>query len=157
MPGQHNKKRCAGMAERISILNGPDSNRRGRREPEICGYDTLDDVADRCQALAKELGLEASWFQSNHEGALIDRIHDGCDGAAGIVINPAAFAHTSVALLDALKIFPGPVLEVQVSNIHQREDFRHRSYVSFRAEGVIAGFGVHGYELAVRHMAELLR
>lgn len=156
-PGQHNKKRRTGMAERISILNGPNLNLLGRREPDIYGYDTLDDVAGRCRALAKESGLEASWFQSNHEGALIDRIHDDCDGAAGIVINPAAFTHTSVALLDALKIFPGPVLEVHISNIHQREDFRHRSYVSFRAEGVIAGFGVHGYELAVRHMAELLR
>ncbi len=145
------------MAERISILNGPNLNLLGRREPDIYGYDTLDDVAGRCRVLAKESGLEASWFQSNHEGALIDRIHDDCDGAAGIVINPAAFTHTSVALLDALKIFPGPVLEVHISNIHQREDFRHRSYVSFRAEGVIAGFGVHGYELAVRHMAELLR
>jgi len=156
-PGQHNKKRHAGMAKRISILNGPNLNLLGQREPDIYGHETLDDLAARCQALAMELGLEASWFQSNFEGALIDQIHRDCDGSDGIVINPAAFTHTSVVLLDALKIFPGPVLEVHISNIHQREDFRHQSYVSLRAEGVIAGFGVHGYELAVRHMAELLR
>ncbi|MCZ4260341.1 type II 3-dehydroquinate dehydratase [Limimaricola sp. G21655-S1] len=144
------------MAARICILNGPNLNLLGKRQPEIYGHDTLEDVGRACAALAAELGLETEMFQSNHEGEIIDRIHRAREDAAGIIINPAAYTHTSVAILDALNAFEGPVLEVHISNVHKRESFRHHSYVSLRAEGVIAGFGVQGYELALRRMARLL-
>ncbi len=144
------------MARTIHILNGPNLNLLGKREPEIYGADTLEDVARRCAALGKELGLETALYQSNHEGEIVEMIHRAREAAAGIIINPAAYTHTSVAILDALNTFEGPVLEVHISNVHKRESFRHRSYVSLRAEGVIAGFGVQGYELALRRMAALL-
>ncbi|PQO23139.1 type II 3-dehydroquinate dehydratase [Rhodobacteraceae bacterium WD3A24] len=140
----------------IEILNGPNLNLLGRRQPEIYGNATLDDVARDCAAVAAERGLETRLRQSNHEGELIDWIHAAREGASGIVINPAAFTHTSVALLDALNTFEGPVVEVHISNIHKRESFRHHSYVSLRADGVIAGCGVGGYVLAIRHVASLL-
>ncbi|WP_146344502.1 type II 3-dehydroquinate dehydratase [Falsiphaeobacter marinintestinus] len=144
------------MSKTIHILNGPNLNLLGRRQPEIYGHDTLDDVAARCAALGSELGLATQLFQSNHEGEIVDMIHRARDEAAGIIINPAAYTHTSVAILDALHTFEGPVLEVHISNVHQREGFRHHSYVSLRADGVIAGFGTQGYELALRRMATLL-
>lgn len=144
------------MAARICILNGPNLNLLGKRQPEIYGHDTLEDVGRDCAALAAELGLEMEMFQSNHEGEIIDRIHRAREDAAGIIINPAAYTHTSVAILDALSAFDGPVLEVHISNVHKRESFRHHSYVSLRADGVIAGFGVQGYTLALRRMATLL-
>jgi 3-dehydroquinate dehydratase-2 len=144
------------MAPMIHILNGPNLNLLGKREPEIYGSETLEDVARNCADLARDLGLRADLFQSNHEGEIVDMIHTARDLAAGIIINPAAYTHTSVAILDALKTFDGPVLEVHISNVHQRESFRHHSYVSLRADGVIAGFGVQGYDLALRRMAALL-
>lgn len=144
------------MTTKIYILNGPNLNLLGKRQPEIYGHDTLEDVARTCAALADDLGLETELFQSNHEGEIIDTIHRARENAAGIIINPAAYTHTSVAILDALNAFEGPVLEVHISNVHKRESFRHHSYVSLRAEGVIAGFGVQGYELALRRMAVLL-
>ncbi|WPY93126.1 type II 3-dehydroquinate dehydratase [Limimaricola variabilis] len=144
------------MNRRIYILNGPNLNLLGKRQPEIYGHDTLADVERDCAALGAELGLETALFQSNHEGGIIDRIHEARDQAAGIIINPAAYTHTSVAILDALNAFDGPVLEVHISNVHKRESFRHHSYVSLRADGVIAGFGVQGYTLALRRMATLL-
>lgn len=144
------------MARMIHILNGPNLNLLGRREPEIYGAETLEDVAQSCAALGRELGLETALFQSNHEGEIVEMIHRAREAAAGIIINPAAFTHTSVAILDALNAYDGPVLEVHISNVHKRESFRHHSYVSRRAEGVIAGFGVQGYDLALRRMAVLL-
>lgn len=144
------------MAPKIQILNGPNLNLLGKRQPEIYGHETLDDVARACAALAGTLGLGTELKQTNHEGELVDWVHAARDDAAGIVINPAAFTHTSVALLDALHTFEGPVLEVHISNVHKRESFRHHSYVSLRAEGVIAGFGTQGYLLALRRMATLL-
>ena len=144
------------MAKPIYILNGPNLNLLGKRQPEIYGHDTLEDVARTCAALAQDLGHVTELFQSNHEGEIIDTIHRARDLAAGIIINPAAYTHTSVAILDALNAFDGPVLEVHISNVHKRESFRHHSYVSLRADGVIAGFGVQGYELALRRMAVLL-
>ncbi len=144
------------MTKTIHILNGPNLNLLGRRQPEIYGHDTLDDVAARCAALGSELGLATQLFQSNHEGEIVDMIQRARDEAAGIIINPAAYTHTSVAILDALHTFEGLVLEVHISNVHQREGFRHHSYVSLRADGVIAGFGTQGYELALRRMATLL-
>ncbi len=144
------------MTRTVTILNGPNLNLLGKREPKIYGPDTLEDVAASCAALGKDLGIRTTLLQSNHEGQLIDWIHAARDTADGIIINPAAFTHTSVAILDALNTFDGPVLEVHISNVHQRESFRHHSYVSARANGVIAGFGVQGYELALRRMATLL-
>lgn len=144
------------MPKLIYILNGPNLNLLGKREPEIYGRETLADVEARCREVAGEFGLAVTLMQSNAEAQLIDWIHAARDKAAGIVINPAAFTHTSVAILDALNTFAGPVIEVHISNIHKREAFRHRSYVSLRADGVIAGCGIEGYALAVRRMASLV-
>lgn len=140
----------------VYVLNGPNLNLLGQRQPEIYGSTTLADVERDCKALGAELGLEIDFFQSNHEGALIDKIHEARLRAQAIVINPAAFTHTSVAILDALNTFDGPVLEVHISNVHKRESFRHHSYVSLRAEGVIAGFGVNGYLLALQQAAKMV-
>jgi len=144
------------MAKTIFVLNGPNLNLLGKRQPEIYGHDTLDDVRAQCEAAGAPDGIEIELKQSNHEGQIIDWIHEARDRAAGIIINPGAFTHTSVAILDALNAFDGPVLEVHISNVHKRESFRHHSYVSLRAEGVMAGFGVQGYSLAVLRMATLL-
>lgn len=144
------------MAKTIHILNGPNLNLLGKRQPEIYGADTLADVEAACAALGAELGLATALFQSNHEGEIVEMIHRARDEAAGIIINPAAYTHTSVAILDALHTFEGPVIEVHISNVHKRESFRHHSYVSLRADGVIAGLGVEGYTLALRRMATLL-
>lgn len=144
------------MSNVIYILNGPNLNLLGKRQPEIYGLDTLDDVKTSCNSVAKAFGMTVDMRQSNHEGELVDWIHEAREKSAGIIINPAAYSHTSVAILDALNTFDGPVLEVHISNIHKRESFRHHSYVSGRADGVIAGFGVEGYALATRRMASLL-
>lgn len=140
----------------IHILNGPNLNLLGRRQPEIYGHETLDDVARDCAALARDMGVETALFQSNHEGEIVEMIHTARDAARAIVINPGAYSHTSVAILDALNTFDGPVLEVHISNIHKRETFRHHSYVSARADGVIAGCGTLGYQLALRRVAAML-
>ncbi len=144
------------MTKTIHILNGPNLNLLGKRQPEIYGHATLADVEADCRALAQAGGLDCVLMQSNHEGQIIDWIHAARDTAAGIIINPGAFTHTSVAILDALMAYEGVVLEVHISNIHKREPFRHHSYVSGRADGVIAGFGVEGYGLAMRRMVTLL-
>ncbi|HBZ43178.1 MAG TPA: type II 3-dehydroquinate dehydratase [Maritimibacter sp.] len=144
------------MAKTIHILNGPNLNLLGKRQPEIYGADTLADVETACAALGRDLGLGTELFQSNHEGEIVEMVHRARDTADGIIINPAAYTHTSVAILDALNTFEGPVIEVHISNVHKREAFRHHSYVSLRADGVIAGLGVEGYELALRRMATLL-
>lgn len=141
----------------IYVMNGPNLNLLGLRQPEIYGAQTLADVLAGMTALAGELGLTLEAMQSNHEGALVDFIHQARGAAAGIIINPGAYSHTSVAILDALNTFDGPVLEVHISNIHKREAFRHHSFVSARAEGVIAGFGTEGYLLALRRMATIAR
>ncbi|MFZ5751440.1 MAG: type II 3-dehydroquinate dehydratase [Pseudomonadota bacterium] len=140
----------------ILILNGPNLNLLGQRQPEIYGRDTLADVERACAAVAAERGHAVRLMQSNHEGALIDAIHAARGTMAAIVINPGAFTHTSIAILDALNAFDGPVIEVHISNVHRRESFRHRSYVSLRSDGVIAGCGVEGYALAVRRIGTLL-
>jgi len=144
------------MSKLVTVLNGPNLNLLGKRQPEIYGHDTLADVEQNCNQLAPDLGLQTRFQQSNHEGQLVDWIHDAREDSGGIIINPGAYSHTSIAILDALNTFEGPVLEVHVSNIHQRESFRHHSYVSLRANGVIAGFGVDGYVLALRRMGALL-
>ncbi len=144
-------------APRVLILNGPNLNLLGQRQPEVYGRETLADVERACAALAGELGLALDCFQSNHEGVLVDRIQAARADTQGIVINPGAYSHTSVAILDALNAFDGPVIEVHISNIHRREAFRHHSFVSGRAEGVIAGLGTEGYLFALRRLATLLR
>ncbi len=140
----------------VFILNGPNLNLLGKRQPEIYGRETLADVEASCRAVAREFGFEIRLMQSNSEGQIIDWIHEAREAAAGIVINPGAFTHTSIAILDALNAFEGPVLEVHISNVHKRESFRHHSYVSLRADGVMAGFGVEGYALATRRMGTLI-
>lgn len=139
----------------IFVLNGPNLNLLGHRQPEIYGRDTLEDVAALCQAAAGD-GYAIRMEQSNHEGVLVDLIHEARAEACAIVINPAAYTHTSVAILDALHTFEGPVIEVHISNVHKREAFRHHSYVSGRADGVIAGLGIEGYAAAVRRICQLV-
>ncbi|RAZ84941.1 type II 3-dehydroquinate dehydratase [Cereibacter johrii] len=143
------------MTTTIYILNGPNLNLLGQRQPEIYGHETLADVERRCAEVAAEKGFSVRLFQSNHEGTIVDQIHEARQAACGIVINPAAYTHTSVAILDALSTFEGPVIECHISNVHKRESFRHHSYVSLRADGVLAGFGIEGYELAVRRVCSL--
>ncbi len=140
----------------IYILNGPNLNLLGQRQPEIYGRETLEDVAAACASTAEELGLTIRFHQSNHEGALVDWIQEARGQGAGIIINPGAYSHTSIAILDALNAFDGPVIEVHISNIHKREPFRHHSFVSQRADGVIAGCGTQGYGLGLRRLAQLL-
>lgn len=142
------------MSKTIHLLNGPNLNLLGVREPELYGAETLADVEARCAAALPD-GFELLCRQSNHEGQLVDWIQEARGVACGLVLNPGAYTHTSIALLDALNMFEGPVIEVHVSNIHKREDFRRRSYVSLRADGVIAGFGVEGYVAAVRRICGL--
>jgi 3-dehydroquinate dehydratase-2 len=144
------------MSRLVFVLNGPNLNLLGQRQPHIYGHETLADVERMCRDVAKDLGLEIRFHQSNREYEIIDWIHEAREKAAGIVINPAAFTHTSVAILDALNTFEGPVVEVHISNVHKREAFRQHSYVSLRADGVIAGLGTDGYPLAVRRIARLL-
>ncbi len=140
----------------IYVLNGPNLNLLGLRQPEIYGRETLEDVGAALADLAEELGVAVRMLQSNHEGQLVDWVQDARGAASGIIINPGAYSHSSIAILDALNAYEGPVLEVHISNIHKREAFRHHSHVSGRAEGVIAGFGVEGYLLALRRMASLV-
>jgi 3-dehydroquinate dehydratase-2 len=145
------------MRGTIYILNGPNLNLLGRREPHIYGHETLADVEADCRRLAAEFELAVKFQQSNAEFQLIDWIHEARESAVAIIINPGAFTHTSIAILDALNACSCPILEVHISNVHRRESFRHKSYVSLAATGVMAGFGTHGYQLAVRHVAHLLK
>jgi 3-dehydroquinate dehydratase-2 len=144
------------MTKLITLLNGPNLNLLGQRQPEVYGHETLADVVDACAALAADLGLQIRAQQSNHEGQLVDWIQAARADSAGIILNPGAYSHTSIAILDALNAYDGKVLEVHISNIHKREAFRHHSFVSARADGVIAGFGTEGYLLALRRMKTLV-
>lgn len=138
----------------IYILNGPNLNRLGRREPEIYGTTTLAQVEVMCREAAGKRAIE--FRQTNSEEKLIDWVHEAIDGGEGIIINPAAFTFTSLALLDALKMFKGPIIEFHISNIHRREPIYHRSYVSMTATTVMAGLGASGYRLAVQAMESLI-
>ncbi len=140
----------------VTLINGPNLNLLGLREPEIYGAESLADVEARCVTLAGDLGLAVSALQSNHEGEIVEMIHAARGHAAAIIINPGAYSHTSVAILDALNAYEGLVIEVHISNIHKRETFRHHSFVSARAEAVILGCGTEGYLLALRRVASLL-
>jgi 3-dehydroquinate dehydratase-2 len=138
----------------VLILNGPNLNLLGQRQPQIYGRETLDDVTRLCRAACGE-GFAIDLKQSNHEGQLIDWIHAARETTCGIVINPGALTHTSIAVLDALNTYEPPVIEVHISQVHKREAFRHHSYVSLRADGVIAGLGLEGYAAAVRRIVSL--
>jgi 3-dehydroquinate dehydratase II len=140
----------------VFILNGPNLNLLGVREPAIYGRDTLGDVEERCTARAAALGLEIDFRQSNHEGQLVDWIQEARESAGGIILNAGALTHTSVALFDALSAADLPIIEVHLSNIFRRESFRHHSYVSLAANGVICGLGVQGYEFALDALASLI-
>ena len=144
------------MSRLVYVLNGPNLNLLGKRQPHIYGHETLADVEKDCRAVAKELKLDLRFHQSNREYEIIDWIHEARETAGGIVINPAAFTHTSVAILDALSACDFPIVEVHISNVHKREAFRQHSYISGVASGVIAGFGTQGYSLALRRMARLI-
>jgi 3-dehydroquinate dehydratase-2 len=145
------------MSKPVFVLNGANLNLLGRREPHIYGSTTLAEIEAMCRERAERLGLAVECRQSNSEAALIDWIQEAIDGASGIVINPAAHSFTSIALLDALKVFRWPIVEVHISNIHRREAHYHRSYVSYAATGVICGLGAQGYLLALDAISEMLR
>jgi 3-dehydroquinate dehydratase-2 len=142
------------MNRPIYVLNGPNLNRLGTREPEIYGTTTLAEIEAMCRTAAAELPI--AFHQTNSETQLIEWVHEAIDGASGVIINPAAFSFTSLALLDALKMFRGPIIEVHLSNIHRREPLYHRSLVSFAATAVIAGLGADGYPTAVEAIIKIL-
>jgi 3-dehydroquinate dehydratase II len=141
------------MSKPIYILNGPNLNRLGKREPEIYGTTTLAEIEAQCRQEAQGRALE--FRQSNSETQLIDWIHEAIDEGSGIIINPAAYTFTSMAIMDALRMFPGPIIELHISNIHRREAHYHDSYVSKVATAVVVGLGAKGYRLAVRAMLEM--
>ena len=142
------------MNQPIFVINGPNLNRLGMREPEIYGTTTLLEIEAMCREAAGDRPLR--FHQSNFEGEIVNWIHEAIDNVAGIVINPAGFSFTSVAILDALKMSPHPIIELHISNIHKREPYYHRSFVSKVATAVIAGLGPRGYAVAVRAIAEML-
>ena len=144
------------MPRPIYVLNGPNLNLLGVREPHIYGKTTLDDIRGQCEARAKALGHTIDFRQSNHEGELVDWIQQARTEAGAVVINPAAYGHTSIALLDALKTLSIPIVECHLSHLATREDFRHQTYVSKAASGLIAGFGAKSYELAIEAAAALI-
>ncbi len=143
------------MSRYVAVLNGPNLNLLGQREPLIYGSDTLADVEELCRRTAAACGLEARCLQSNHEGALIDAVHEMRTDAMGFVVNAGALTHTSIALRDALVTVAGPLVEVHLSNVHARERFRHRSYLSDIAAAVIVGCGIQGYGFAIERIAAL--
>ncbi len=144
------------MPKPIYVLSGPNLNLLGVREPEIYGRDTLADIETRCVARVKDRGLTLVFRQSNHEGQLIDWVQEARESASALILNPAGYGHTSVALLDALKTLSIPIIECHLSNPAARETFRHKTYVSLAATGVVSGFGAASYELAVEAAAGLI-
>jgi 3-dehydroquinate dehydratase II len=148
--------RSKGKTRTVYFLNGPNANLYGHTAGAVYGSETFEDLGKRCARKAKELGLVLSFRQSNHEGELIDWVQQGIKKADGIVINGAGLTYTSLALLDALLSFPKPIVEVHMSNIYRREPFRHHSYISKAATGIVAGLGADGYELALEAMKRLL-
>jgi 3-dehydroquinate dehydratase-2 len=144
------------MAKPIYVLNGPNLNLLGSREPEVYGKETLEDLRVRCEKKAATLGLSVDFRQSNHEGELVAWIQEARTDAAGLIVNAGALTHTSIAMLDALLACPIPIVEVHLSNIFTREPFRHHSYISRAAKGVICGFGPQGYEFALEALASAI-
>lgn len=147
--------RLRDMAKPVFVLNGPNLNMLGQREPEVYGRETLEDVRKRTEARAADLGLVVDFRQSNTEGEIIGWIQEAREAASGIILNAGALTHSSIGILDALNAAELPVIEVHLSNIYRREEFRHRSYVSLAAHGVICGLGAQGYEFALEALAKL--
>jgi 3-dehydroquinate dehydratase-2 len=142
--------------KKILVIHGPNLNMLGKREPHIYGHESLDEINNGLQARGDQLGLEVETFQSNHEGVIVDRIQQAMGNCHGIVINPAAYTHTSVAIRDALAMLDIPVIEVHLSNIHKREPFRHQSMIADIAVARISGFGSYGYMLGLEGLAKIL-
>lgn len=145
------------MIKPIYVLNGPNLNLLGSREPDVYGHETLEDVRGRCERKAAKLGFAVDFRQSNHEGELVAWIQEAREKAAGVIVNAGAFTHSSIAMLDALLASELPCVEVHLSNIFRRESFRHNSYISKGANGLICGFGPLGYELAVEALAASIK
>ncbi len=143
------------MAQTIFVLNGPNLNALGKREPGIYGGKTLQDIEADCKSVGESLGFIIDFRQSNHEGVLVDWMHEAGDKAAGVAINPGAYGHTSIALHDAIRAISIPVVEVHISNIHAREEFRHKSMIAPAAKGMICGFGPHSYILALQALKSI--
>ncbi len=142
---------------KILLLHGPNLNLLGTREPEVYGSMTLNDINGKIVALGKELGAEITCLQSNHEGTLIDALHDARTWAGGVVFNPGGYTHTSVALRDAISAIVIPVIEVHLSNVYAREEFRHTSFVSAVCKGKVSGFGWRSYELGLRGLIDIMK
>ena len=145
------------MANKILLLNGPNLNMLGKRDRQVYGDITLNNVEAACKKIAKQNGLELETKQTNYEGQIVELIHTARETSDAIIINPGAYSHTSIAIFDALEMFHGPIIEVHISNIHKRESFRHFSYVSQRADSVIVGCGMQGYELAILHLVQIFK
>ena len=141
----------------VLIINGPNLNMLGKREPEIYGKTTLDEINSMLEEHGKRLGIAVETFQSNHEGAIVDKIQEAAKAQKGIIINPAAYTHTSVAIRDALLLLDIPVIEIHISNIYKREPFRHKSMISDVATAQIVGFGVKGYSMALEALAGMIQ
>lgn len=139
----------------VLVINGPNLNLLGTREPEIYGSDTLQDITDRCVAIGSQRGLEVTFKQSNHEGEIVTWIQEAINASNAIVINAGAYTHTSIAIHDALRAYPGYKIELHISNPHLRETFRHTSYVSYAVDAVVAGLGVAGYEQVINLLADM--
>jgi 3-dehydroquinate dehydratase-2 len=141
----------------VLVIHGPNLNMLGKREPDIYGETTLDEINSQLEALGRSLGLIVETFQSNHEGAIVDKIQDAAATQHGMIINPAAFTHTSIAIRDALLALDVPIIEIHISNIYKREPFRHKSLISDVVDAQIAGLGIKGYSIALRAMAEMIQ
>lgn len=140
----------------VLVIHGPNLNMLGKREPEIYGHRTLSDIDNSLMSKGKEVGLNVETFQSNHEGAIVDRIQAALGNTHGLIINPGAYTHTSVAIRDALMLLDIPIVEIHLSNIYKRESFRHHSFIAGAATGQISGFGAHGYLLALEALYQLI-
>jgi 3-dehydroquinate dehydratase-2 len=142
---------------KVLVIHGPNLNMLGKREPEIYGNTTLDEINTELEHLGKTLGIFVETFQSNHEGAIVDKIQEASATQNGIIINPAAFTHTSIAIRDALLAFDIPIIEIHISNIYKREPFRHKSLISDVADAQISGLGIKGYSIALKALAEMIQ
>ncbi|MGA8180464.1 MAG: type II 3-dehydroquinate dehydratase [Desulfobacterales bacterium] len=142
---------------KVLVIHGPNLNMLGKREPEVYGNTTLDEINSQLEHLGKALGIFVDTFQSNHEGAIIDKIQEAATTQKGIIINPAAFTHTSIAIRDALLALDVPIIEIHISNVYKREPFRHKSLISDVADAQITGLGIKGYTIALKALAEMLQ